>query len=108
MPYSASAGANASPESFSITRPYPARAALPSVIRALPRGRPSLGALAKLVPDEATDGNLLPDLGRDLVQELLHRLSVLLHEGLVQQHDRGEEGVHLPVDDLVDHVLGLA
>src|SRR5438128_1200021 len=33
MPYSASAGANASPESFSITRPYPARAALPSVIR---------------------------------------------------------------------------
>src|SRR5712691_61501 len=108
MPYSASAGAKASPESFSITRPYPPRAALPSVIRELPSGQPSLGALAKLVPDEAADGNFLADLRRNLVQELLHRLPAVLHERLVQEHDRGEEGVHLPVDDPVDHVIGFA
>src|SRR6185436_3301344 len=96
MPYPVSAGANASPESFSRTRPYMGRVdALDPVMRSTPSMsvRPTLpgsacvrrDSFAKLVPDEAPNRNFLSELGRGLVQELLHGLGVVLHEILPQQ-----------------------
>ena len=113
MPDWESAGANASPESFNRTRLYVGRdvasASLGShrLAGRSPRRRYSASS-PSLYRDEALDGNLLADLGGDLVEQLLHRLRVVLHERLVEQHDVLEVRGQLALDDLLDHVLGLA
>src|SRR6266508_309004 len=66
------------------------------------------GLLAEPIPDEPTHGDLLPDLGRHLVQELPDRLRVVLHVRLVEQHRLGVERLQLALDDLGDHAVGLA
>ena len=69
------------------------------IARRIPR-RPSLRLLAELVSDEPTDGNLLPHLRADLVEQLLDRLRVVLHVRLVQQDGSLIEGLELALDDL--------
>src|SRR4029079_3672887 len=59
------------------------------------RSRLSVELLAKLVPDEPPDGNLLPDLGGDLVDDRPNRLRVVLDELLVEQHVVAVEGLEL-------------
>src|SRR3990172_12272238 len=84
MPKARSGGENASPESLRSTRWYIGRVCCVGPSRSVIRS-PSIAVLAKLVPDEAPHGNLLSDLGRDLVQQLPHRPGVVLHERLVEQ-----------------------
>src|SRR5262245_27924459 len=67
-----------------------------------------LGLLAQLEPDEPADHDLLPHLGRQLVQQPLDRLGVVLHVVLVRQDRLLVEGLELALDDLGDHVVRLA
>src|SRR5215211_28579 len=106
MPDWESTGANASPESLSRTRLYVGRSAPPTVIGCLP-STPLLDVLAQLVSREAPHGNLLADLRRYGVEQLLHRGAVVPDEGLVEQHDLLQVGRELVVHDLVDDVGGL-
>src|SRR5512132_3289177 len=66
------------------------------------------GLLAEPIPNEPAHGHLLPDLGRHLVEELLDRLRVVLHVRLVEQDRLCVERLQLALDDLGDHVVGLA
>src|SRR5512132_1565184 len=66
------------------------------------------GLLAEPIPNEPAHGHLLPDLGRHLVEELLDRLRVVLHVRLVEQDRLRVERLQLALDDLGDHVVGLA
>src|SRR5262245_49540814 len=103
-------GENASPESLRRTRWYsvlPARS-VTFAARSLLVEASALVGLSKLVSDEPPHGNLLPDLGAGLVEQLLDRLGVVLHEGLLEQDVVLVEGLELPLHDLVDHVVRLA
>src|SRR3990172_11450725 len=68
---------------------------------------PSVEFFAKLVPDEASDGNFLPHLGGDLVDQLRNGLRIVLHVVLLQQDVLLEELPLLALDDHRDLVLGL-
>src|SRR6476646_7102117 len=119
------AGAKASPESFSRTRGYVGRAPPTSMrVAILPRGRGPqtggvavgapqltlalLGLLAELEPGEPLDLHLLAGLHANLVEVLLDRLAVVLHERLVEQHVVLEERLDLALHDLGHDVVGLA
>src|SRR6187551_3419736 len=100
MPYPVSSGASASPESFSRTRWYSGRPSSPRGSAASDIPRTLLRVLAEPEPRETPDGDVLADLRTDLVEELLDRLRVVLHEGLIEQHRLLVEGLHLALDDV--------
>src|SRR5687767_601457 len=107
-----SGDANASPESLRRTRWYSALPALPVTFALAPSVIPStrtstVRGLTQLVSDEPADSNLLSDLRTHLVEELLDRLRVVLHERLFQQDGVLVERLQLPFDDPVDHVVRL-
>src|SRR5687768_3773601 len=96
VPYS-SEPMRASPESFSRTRLKAASA------RSLLR--------AHLEAGEPGDANVLPGLRRDLCAQLLDRLAVVLVHvdvRLVEEGDLLPPLGELALDDLLDHVVGLA
>src|SRR5690606_13640733 len=66
-----------------------------------------LDALTDLEAHEATDGDLLADLGAGLADQITDALLVVLHPILVHEADRLEELVDLPLDDLLEDVLRL-
>src|SRR5207342_953329 len=108
-------GAKASPESFSSTRWYVGRAAPPSL---MPAAVPPLSdrcwtfreltrldfVLAQPVAGEALHRDLLAGLRADLVEEVLDRLRVVLHERLIEQDRVLQEGFDLALHDPRDHV----
>src|ERR1051326_2230311 len=90
--------ASASPESLSSTRGY-----FRSLIQDDRRSR-----FAQLVADEPADLHVLAGLGRGLLHEVADRLLGIAHPRLVHQRDVFVKRLHLALDDLVDHVLGLS
>ena len=90
--------ARASPESFSRTRGY--FRALAHRWRSVIPGRAGSGRTA--APD------VLARLRRHLLHEIADRLLRLAHPRLVHERDVLVERLDLSLDDLVDHVLGLA
>src|SRR5687767_11110679 len=76
-------GAKASPESLRRTRWYSVLPVSVTAARAplvLVTSASVVDGLAQLVSDEPPDGNLLAHLGPHLVEQLLDRLRVVLHE----------------------------
>src|ERR1043166_7337620 len=90
--------ASASPESLSSTRGY-----FRSLIQDDRRSR-----FAQMVADEPADLHVLAGLGRGLLHEVADRLLGIAHPRLVHQRDVFVKRLHLALDDLVDHVLGLS
>src|SRR5919106_3479599 len=105
MPKSPPGGANASPESFSSTRPYASPPA-EVLMRLPPRGG---AVLSPNVPREPADLHLLPDLRGQLPDHLGHRPFALgiLEERLVEEAPVSVEGLELPIDDAGDHLVRL-
>src|SRR4051794_33331839 len=60
---------------------------------------PLRGVLAELEPGEPLDLHLLPRLRADLVEVLLDRLAVVLHEGLIEEHVVLQERLDLALHD---------
>src|SRR5687768_8934358 len=72
------------------------------------KGPDTCSRLAELVPDEATDHDVLADLRRRLLHEVADALLRLLDPGLREQRDVLVVRLHLALDHLLDDLLGLA
>src|SRR5215216_4669920 len=119
--------AKASPDSLTTTRskrglPSPASTGpgwSPTITNAMGRSsacpgrRPTgpwtgLGPLPDLEPREATQHQLLADLGRVVVEQVLDGPLVVADVRLFEQDDLLEIVLELAIDDLLDDVVGLA
>src|SRR5215207_7122925 len=89
--------ASASPDSLRRIREYATAVAVTGAL-----------LLAHLEPREAPHRQRRPRRLACVIDELTDRLRVIAHPRLIEQRVLRVELVHLPVDDLADHRLGLA
>src|SRR5215470_11158776 len=67
-----------------------------------------LDSLTESIAHKAGDLHGSPDLALSFLHRLRHRLAGVVDEGLLEQADFLVVGLQAGLDDLLDHVLGLA